>query len=74
MRAVSCTAYVTSGAVFDLCKSIQTQPGLFDRSKIGLFNERTDDRYQATEILSHCAELGQVYRIEYMKNSYMPCS
>ena len=70
----NCTAYVTGGGVFAVCESIQSHLGFFDQAALARFNGMTNNRYRAVEILSHRADFGQVYRIEYALDNYMPCS
>ena len=70
----NCTAYITGGRVFDVCKGIQTSPGLFSPDELSRFNSATNGRYEAIEILSHQADCGHIYRIEYNRNTPMPCS
>ena len=69
-----CTAYITGGRVFAICKGIQTNSGLFSPTELIQFNTVTEGRYGAIEILSHRACFGHVYRIEYNRDAPMPCS
>ena len=68
-----CTAYITGGSVFSVCASIQTRLGTFNQDALRQFNEKTEGRYEAVEILSNRASFGQLYRIEYNQMVDMPC-
>ena len=70
------TAYVSGGPVFNTCESIvETKAGYFSKDEVEEFNAKTNQIFNATEILCHYASFGKIYRIEYTKSSpHMRCS
>ena len=68
------TAYVSGGIVHSICRGIRVENGTFNEDELKQFNNQTENRYLAEEILSHRTNCGHFYRIEYHRDSHMPCS
>ena len=72
------TAYVTGGPVYHVCMAIKLQSGLqnemFSPENLLRFNLETENRYTAKQIVHHHGSIGNVFIIDYLLDTPMPCS